>query len=400
MEKPTSLKIMILADGRSPIVQNWVKMLAPLNYHITLVSSYPCNPLPGINHLFILPLAFSSMGGSQAGGNRNSGYPKVIKHFRPLAQKIRHWLGPWTLQSKVNRFRDLISVNQPDLIHAFRIPYEGMLAGLTNPDIPVIISTWGNDFTLHAPSTRRMGALTRHALTNASALISDTHVDIQRAVEWGFDLHQPTLVVPGNGGIDLAEIQDVIAGVIRSTPFRVINPRGLRSYIRTDTFFTAIPFVLKELPEVQFTCTSMRGQPEAEMWVHKLGIEKNVQLLPLLSQTELWREFARSQVSVSVSSHDGTPNTLLEAMAMGCLPICGDLPSIREWIVPGENGLLIDPGNPEQLANNMINSLKNEAMRQAAAQRNLQIIKERADIHTVRQVVSDFYPKVTSGGKK
>lgn len=391
---------MILADGRSPIVHNWVKMLAPLNYHITLVSSYPCDPIPGIDHLYILPLAFSSMGGSQAGGNRNSGYPGTIKYIRPLAQKIRHWLGPWTLQAKVNRFRDLISVDQPDLIHAFRIPFEGMLAGLTNPGIPVIISTWGNDFTLHAPSTRRMGALTRRALTNASALISDTHVDIQRAVEWGFDLHQPSLVVPGNGGIDLAEIQDATAGVIQSQPFRVINPRGLRSYIRTDTFFTAIPLVVKEFPEVQFSCTSMRGQPEAEMWVHKLGIEKNVQLLPLLSQTELWREFARSQVSVSVSSHDGTPNTLLEAMANGCLPICGDLPSIREWIIHEKNGLLIDPGNPEQLAKSMINSFKNKAMRLTAAQRNLQIIKERADIHTVRQAISDFYPKVTSGGKK
>lgn len=92
MEKTTSLKIMILADGRSPIVHNWVKMLAPLQHHITLVSSYPCDPIPGIDHLFILPLAFSSMGGSQAAGNVNSGLSRVIKHIRPVAQKIRHWL--------------------------------------------------------------------------------------------------------------------------------------------------------------------------------------------------------------------------------------------------------------------------------------------------------------------
>ena len=34
--------------------------------------------------------------------------------------------------------------------------------------------------------------------------------------------------------------------------------------------------------------------------------------------------------------HDGTPNTLLEGMACGCLPVAGDLDSIREWLKPGQ----------------------------------------------------------------
>ena len=391
MEEKTPLRILILADGRSPITRRWIAMLKPLGFHISLVSSYPCEPVLDVDSFYILPIAFSSLGGSQAGGGGSEGLKSIIKHIRPLAQKVRHWIAPQTIVFKRKQLLQILAVDKPDILHAFRIPFEGILAGFVADKIPVVISTWGNDFTLHAPATRQMGLLTRQALTRVAALLSDTQVDIHRAVEWGFDAGKPSLVVPGNGGINLAEMQQACSGVVKSEPFRVINPRGLRSYVHSGTFFKAIPLVLKEIPDVQFSCTSMRGQPEAENWVRMLGIEKNITLLPLLSQEQLWQEFARSQVSVSVSSHDGTPNTLLEAMAVGCLPICGDLPSIREWITPGENGLLIDPRDPVQLAKGILHTLRSPDLMQSAARKNLQIIKARADIENVRQAISDYY---------
>jgi glycosyltransferase involved in cell wall biosynthesis len=401
MEEKTPLRILILADGRSPIIHRWVAMLAPLQYHISLVSSYPCDPVAGVDSFYILPLAFSTLGGSQAGGSAHANIlTNLVKRFRPLAQKARTRLGPWTLGLKKNRLRQIITLDQPDIIHAFRIPFEGMLAGLANANLPMVISTWGNDFTLHAPATRQMGKLTRNALRGATALLSDTQIDIKRAASWGFDSQKPSLVVPGNGGINLADMLEASAGVIKNEPFRILNPRGLRSYVHSDTFFKAIPLVLKEIPDAIFSCTSMQGQTEAEMWVHRLGIEKNVDLLPLLTQKELWREFARSHVSVSVSSHDGTPNTLLEAMASGCLPICGDLPSIREWITSGENGLLVNPLDPAQLSESILLSLRNPEFLQKAARMNLQLISQHADIETVRRSTSDFYALVHSKGVK
>jgi glycosyltransferase involved in cell wall biosynthesis len=400
MVEKTPLRILILADGRSPIVHRWIEMLAPLHYHISLVSTYPCDPVPGVESFCILPLAFSTLGGSQAGGSAHANIlTGLIKRFRPLAQKARTWLGPWTLALKRNRLRQIIALEQPDIIHAFRIPFEGMLAGMANANLPLVISTWGNDFTLHAPATRQMGNLTRKALQAASALLTDTQIDIERATSWGFGSKKPSLVVPGNGGINLTEMLEASGGVIKNRPFRILNPRGLRSYVHSETFFKSIPLVLKEIPDAIFSCTSMQGQPEAEIWVHKLGIEKNVTLLPLLTQKDLWREFARSYISVSVSSHDGTPNTLLEAMASGCLPICGDLPSIREWITPGENGLLIDPRDPSQLAESILLSLQNPGFLAEAAQKNLQLIGQRADIEKIRQEVAGFYTLVDSKGK-
>jgi glycosyltransferase involved in cell wall biosynthesis len=135
----------------------------------------------------------------------------------------------------------------------------------------------------------------------------------------------------------------------------------------------------------------MRGQPEAIAWVERLGNRKNVVLLPYLAQDQLWDLFRRAQITISISEHDGTPNSLLEAMACGCFPIAGDIESLREWITPGLNGSLVNPTNPGALADAVIDALQKPELRARAAETNRGIITERAEIGLMRTRVKDFY---------
>lgn len=389
------MKLLLVADGRSPITRRWIRMLQPLGCHINLISTYPCSEIEGVDEMAVLPVAFAAFSGSQAGGSA-AGKPsmrrKLISHFRGLASDLRHILGPWTIAFYRRQYLALLNHFKPDLVHALRIPFEGMLAGLTPQEIPLILSTWGNDLTFHAPSTRKMSRLTRRSLARADALISDTLRDIRLAHDWGLAAGKPVLNVPGNGGINLTEIQQAVQGIIPAGLPQIINPRGFRSgSVRNDTFFQAVPLVLQKHPEVQFICPWMAGQREALAWVERLGIQKNITLLPMLTQEELWREFARSVMSISISVHDGTPNSLLEAMSAGCLPVCGDIESIREWITSGENGLLVDPVDPSALAAAILRGLEDEDFRKTAASRNLQIIRSRAEVALVREKVAEFY---------
>ena len=68
-----------------------------------------------------------------------------------LRTAIRQWFGPLTIRRAAQKLRGFIEEVKPDLIHAMRIPYEGMLAADAYTGIPLIVSIWGNDFTLHAP---------------------------------------------------------------------------------------------------------------------------------------------------------------------------------------------------------------------------------------------------------
>ena len=49
----------------------------------------------------------------------------------------------------------------------------------------------------------------------------------------------------------------------------------------------------------------------------------------------------------------------------------------------GENGLLVDPANPEELARAMIHALENKSLRRQAAGLNQRLIIERGRVHAL-----------------
>jgi len=125
--------------------------------------------------------------------------------------------------------------------------------------------------------------------------------------------------------------------------------------------------------------------------LHDPDFSDNLYLLPKLSQTELWALFKRCIIMVSPSSHDGTPNSLLEALVCGCFPIAGDIKSVREWITPGENGLLIDPLDPGALAKAILKALAEPGLIKQAQDYNMQLVKTRAGLVNTRPKIKSFY---------
>jgi glycosyltransferase involved in cell wall biosynthesis len=297
------------------------------------------------------------------------------------------------VESAARQVNLLVDQIRPQLVHAMRIPFEGMVAASAEITVPLLVSVWGNDFTLHARANPGMGRLTRNTLRQVDALHSDCDRDLRLAQKWGFDARKPGLVVPGAGGIqaDIFYPPGNDRQKVRRESLNVVNPRGIRAYVRNDVFFRSIPLVLQQQPETKFYCPTMSGDPQAEKWVRELGIQANTVLLPRQTRQEMANLFRQTTVVVSPSVHDGTPNTLLEAMACGCFPVVGDLESLREWIVDGENGYLVDPNDPQALASAMLKALTDPPLREKANQQNKKIISERAVYPVVMEKVRNFY---------
>ena len=72
----------------------------------------------------------------------------------------------------------------------------------------------------------------------------------------------------------------------------------------------------------------------------------------------------------------------------------GDLESIREWIEDGVNGLFVDPGDPEALAEAVIRVLSDTDLRAQSAERNFQLIAERATNADVMAKAEEFYQSI------
>lgn len=410
------MKVCFVADARSPIAANWISYFIRREYDVTIVSSYPCPPdkFAGAR-LHQLPIGFSKVSQATLVGEGGSLKPasrlaSVMSGLRSgalagLSHAVQLWASPIELYRHVRALQDLIKQISPDLVHAMRIPFEGILAAKAIPDgCPLLVSVWGNDFTLWADRNPLLARQTRQALDRTDALHCDCYRDMHLAGRiWGFASEKLRVVLPGAGGIQpevfhRGEPDASLRRQLSIPPVApvVINPRGFRSYVRNDVFFSAIPRVLKERPEAVFVCTGMRGNGVAERWVKRLGIGENVRLLPPVTRPVMGELFRLACVTVSPSLHDGTPNTLLEAMACGCFPVAGDIESVREWIDGGVNGLLYDPGDSAALARAILRAVEDRQLHEEAGRLNAKLIRERAEYGSVMLRAEKFYQEILS----
>ncbi len=399
-----NLRICIIADGQSPHCQNWIRHLVARGYEVHLITTFPVasGDLP-VASLTFVPLDFSARlrskeKASAMGTGKSSAKPSRIGRLRGSAlwrsvAAIRNTSMPLAIAMQRKTVRQQVERIQPDLVHAMRITFEGILAAqaLQSTNYPLVGSVWGNDFTLYAAGSQTTGNMTHKALQRMDGLHPDCYKDLRLAREmWGFDAAKPAMVAPGNGGLDASLFH---SGERKGAPV-IVNPRGIKPYIRNDCFFQAIPTVLKSFPDARFKVCSAKGKAMAEDWVARLDIAHSVELLDPVSHSEMAAIFATADIVVSPSEHDGTPNTLLEAMASGAFPVAGNIESVREWVEDGKNGLLFDPSSPTEIATQLIAALSRPEMRERAATSNRQLVLERADRVNVGKTVDQFYQDV------
>lgn len=414
------MKVCFIADLGSPIAKSWISYFVQKKYDLVLISSYPCQEtdFPNIK-VYQVPSFFTQFSkftrtNTSENINNSTNWKTALK---ANLSKLRHgalsstilslqqWLPPLELYKHVDRVSRILKKESPDLVHAMRIPFEGILAAKAiPPSIPLIISVWGNDFTLFASQNPLIASQTKAALKRANALHSDCYRDLLLSYKWGFDKNKFSKVIPGAGGIKSSIFYPATPCLNLKKELNidpqfqvVINPRGFRSYVRNDVFFQAIPYIIKEKPQTMFLSVAMKGHPIAEQFVSQLAISKNTRLLPTVSHNEMADLFRLADIAISPSLHDGTPNTLLEAMACGCFPVAGDIESLREWISNKVNGILFETTSPKSLAGAVLEGLENSQLVKNAKEYNYKLIAEKANFEKVMLEAENFYNQVIKG---
>jgi glycosyltransferase involved in cell wall biosynthesis len=299
------------------------------------------------------------------------------------------------------RIRRAVQRAKPDVVHGLRIPHEATAAMVACPPaVPLAVSIWGNDLTHQAPATRLGGRATRRVLASTDLLFADCQRDIDLAGTWGLRSATPTAVLPGGGGIDLARVAEghrklarQLGDLVGPDDRVVVNARGARPYVRNEVLLEALSLLAPELdPRVRvvFIDSAHDGTLCHAIEHHRLS--NKIIVLGRLSTGEVLSLFCRAEVSVSITDQDGTPNSLLEAMAAGAIPVCSDLPSIREWIEPGRNGFLAAFSDPLAVADALMLALGLSAdERSAIRSANGRIIAARAERGSAGQQAAEKY---------
>jgi glycosyltransferase involved in cell wall biosynthesis len=123
----------------------------------------------------------------------------------------------------------------------------------------------------------------------------------------------------------------------------------------------------------------------------------NISVLPNSPHEEILRLMGRSRMAIGLGVSDGTPQTMLEAMIAGALPIQSDTVSTREWI-DGENGLLVPPEDAESVAKAITRAVQDDNLVDRAAELNATMADRRLERGKVREKVLDMYRRVMSHG--
>lgn len=118
--------------------------------------------------------------------------------------------------------------------------------------------------------------------------------------------------------------------------------KGLRPLIQSLSQLPSRTWQLTVVGSLTMDCRYRRG---IEKLIASRSLQREVELLGPRDGPELASLLARSHVFVMPYSHEGFGMACLEAMAFG-LPVIGSTSgALKEFVTPGRNGFLIDPGD-------------------------------------------------------
>ena len=320
---------------------------------------------------------------------RNNG---VFAHDVPMQR---------TGTNPIEDFKTLIALRQlmqqvrPDYVMAYTIKpvIYGMLAAASTgvPNRAALITGLGYAFQDSEGSTKQnlIRRVTRQlyarALSAADLTFFQNEDDQKLFTDLGIIRPGQNTVVVNGSGVNTEkfspqplpegdEVHFLLIG-------RLLKDKGVREFVE------AARRVKQQYPQAVFNLVgfldsnpSSVTQQELDQWVN----EGTVKFWGKLSDVR--PAINACHVFVLPSYREGTPRTVLEAMATGRAIITTDAPGCRQTVENGYNGWLVPVQSAEKLAEAMERFLSEPALIQQMGQASLEIARNKYDVN----IINDF----------
>jgi glycosyltransferase involved in cell wall biosynthesis len=131
----------------------------------------------------------------------------------------------------------------------------------------------------------------------------------------------------------------------------IFSNRGFFSVYDTGTLVQGFAQAYEQEPRLRL---KLKGEgPEKQSirnLVDCLGLADKISFGKKTDYSEVPLDYRQADIFVTTSRSDGTPVSILEAMASGLPCVATSVGGIPEWIENNRTGLLIEPESPKQLA--------------------------------------------------
>jgi glycosyltransferase involved in cell wall biosynthesis len=194
-----------------------------------------------------------------------------------------------------------------------------------------------------------------------------------------------SLVVNGSG-VDILQFEVTPVPLNYRPNFlligRLLGDKGIREYVQSAKK------IKQRYPEVDFNLVGWIDNNPNAITLAELNKWVEAGTINYLGRLNDVRPAIQDcSVYVLPSYREGTPRTVLEAMAMGRAIITTDAPGCRETVVDGDNGFLVPIKNVDALAAAMLRFIEQPELVTQMGQRSREIAEEKYDVHKVNAVM-------------
>lgn len=281
---------------------------------------------------------------------------------------------------------------RPDIVFSFTIKpaiYGSLAASLAG--IPCrfsMIPGLGYAFTASGNKSAKRWIL-RHlvrglyhlALPRNEAVFFQNPDDYALFIELGLVTKAQAVLVNGNG-VDLdhyAPAAPVTDGPVFLLIARLLADKGIREYVAAARILKA------RYPQAVFRLVGPYDPNPAAIQPDEIAAWQAEGAVEYLGETRDVRPFiAACSVYVLPSFYrEGTPRTILEALAMGRPVVTTDAPGCRETVVPGVNGFLVPPRDVAALAAALERFILQPGLIATMGAHSRALAVEKYDVHQV-----------------
>jgi glycosyltransferase involved in cell wall biosynthesis len=398
------VRILFVAISESVHTARWLSQLTDQNWDLHLFPSdwgaYPHKDYRNITiHSF-----FRGRGNGYDPGVIRKGLYWPFRHGMGRFKQLCELLAP-NRATEAGRLARTIQKLRPDIIHIMEMQSAGYLAHeclnrLAGYHLPsCIFSVWGNDIFLFGKQPEHEQRI-RALLEKCDYLITDCRRDLPLAREFGFK-GEALGVFTTAGGYDLVKMRQFRQPGLTSSR-KVIALKGHQT-IRGANALAALS-ALESCSDLlgDFELRVFSASNEIREALHNISqIEglRVTEVRPRCTHEEILDLMGSARIAIGVSTSDGTPNAMLEAMVLGAFPIQSDTISTAEWIQDGVNGFLVSAMDPQSIAEAIRRALTDDELVDRAAKINNELVEERLDLAKIKPKVIELYRRVAEQGK-
>ena len=333
--------------------------------------------LAGSEHeVWFLPCA--SVGAQHEAGP----VPPGIHSLPPLSNKTcSPFRANWIRAAM--RFRRLVRILKPDLLHAGPLQTGGFFAALSGFH-PFLIMSWGSDVLSVPDSSRWMKALTKFALRRADMALGDCEAVRERISALTSPATEQIVCFPWGINQSGSRRTHSTLGLRKALGWEecqiIVSARSFETVHGTMSFVRAMECILHQRPDVRVLMLGDGSlMQEVSKYLRSHGIAGKFHLPGHAPEDLLPDYFAEADLYVSATPCDGSSISLLQAMGCGLPVVVADAGGNREWVTHGQNGWLYAAADIGALTAATSRALNGSALWTAIGRANISCVEARAN---------------------